>query len=391
MSPSATTPITDVANPFGLDVDMNAAPVETPETPVETPETPVEPAAPEPTPAATPDPTPVTPAKQKEPSRSQLAAELEAKQKELEALRNEGQSATQKYQDEVARRAELEKKIEELDKGYVQASTPVYDWQKDPEVAGPRREITTMLQDALPDLEDPEAKNQFKQQLPAFLNAYVKARSETDGLDAYKKELVEKFGEDGKQMFSLLRQMVPKHIAALEAQGRNSQNHFERTATEFDTRSRLIREEYAKIGREAAPDDDIGGVIAAVAKGDEELLKQIDAITSRAAMGTAGLPPLPANAAPEVIEKHRLATTNRGQFMERFAFRRDAEARILAAAVKKLSSELEVLRKRAGASSAANRPGSGAPDTTPKEEKATLPQGVKYDEVMNPFASAARM
>ena len=368
--------LADIHSPFNIDVPMGDV---IPETSPETVETPPETAPP---PPETP---PVT--KTKEPSRSQLQTELETRQAELEKLRLEGQQATQKYQDEVAKRTELEQKVADFDKTYVQKESPVYDWRKDPEVAGPRNEITAMVEDAVPDFESDDARRQFKGNLPGFLNAYVKARGE-DGLVDYKAELIDKFGEDGRQMFSLLRQMAPKHVAAMEAQARNSGNHFQRVHGDYETRSRATREEFSKIAREAAEGDDIGAAIVAAIGGDEELLKQADEIVTKAAMGAAGLPPLPPNAPAEYVQKHREAMHRRAEFMERHAFRRDAQARILAGVVKKLAAENETLRKRAGVAAVAGRADSKPSDPTPPEKKGTGLPDTGFEEVVNPFANA---
>jgi len=77
--------------------------------------------------------------------------------------------------------------------------------------------------------------------------------------------------------------------------------------------------------------------------------------------------------------------------MEQHAFRRDAQARILAGVVQKLAAENETLRKRAGVAAVAGRAESKSTDAAPADKKGVaLPDG-EFENAANPFANAKTM
>lgn len=334
--------------------------------------------------------TPANPAeKVRQPSRKDLSTQLEAANAELAKLRADGEVYDQKYKDAVARQAALEKKIEERDKEYVKTKSPVYRWEDDPEVAGPRKEVVDLLNDTIIDVA-PETGKVLQKDLTLILSAYGEARSlGAESLRLFKEKLVENFGEDATTVLTAVRQMHPKHVAALEAQKRNSEGYYSRTVTEYTTRSRTLREEFSQIGRMtpeqiAAAPDSTNAIISAAIAGDETMLKEIEKMAHKAAQATAGLPPLPPTATAEEIEAYRATERNLAQFKETQAFRRDVEARALQAIVKKLSDENAALKKRVEGSSVANRPDTtagGAPSRTPERVKVDG----EYAEIANPY------
>lgn len=395
------TPLDFVPNPFLSDnppEDLDpavAAAAASGRTVEPTPPDPDPPVEDEPTPETPPtaEDTPETPAnpteKVRQPSRKDLSTQLEAANAELEKLRSEGAVYDQKYKDAVAKQAELEQKIEERDKDFVKAKSPVYRWEDDPEVAGPRREVLELLNDTVIDVA-PETGKILQKDLTLILAAYGEARAGgADPLRQFKEKLVTNFGEDATTVLAAVRQMYPKHTAALEAQQRNSEGYFTRTITEHATRSRQLRDEFLQIGRMtpeqiAADPTNTNAVISAAIAGDEALLKEVEKMALSAAQATAGLPPLPLNATAEQVEAYRKAERNLNQFKETQAFRRDVEARVLQAIVKKLTDENTALKKRVEGSSVANRPDTtsgGAPTRTPERVKVDG----EYAEIANPY------
>lgn len=360
-----------------------------PETPAETPETTE--TTPE-TPAETPDPaetTPETTEKPRQPSRKDLATQLETANAELARLKSESGVTTQKYKDAEAVRAELQTKLEERDKDFVKARTPVYNWKDDPEVAKPREEIVEMLNDVAAEVT-PETAKIINADLIPILNAYGKARGDgAEALRGFRGLLIEKFGEDGERVWEATKAMFPKHNAAILAERKNSEGYFARTLTEHATRSRQFREEFSQIGRMtpeqiAQAPDSTNALISAAIGGDEALLKEVERMAMQAAQATAGLPPLPATATPEEVEAYRASERSLQQFKDTKAFRRDVEARVLEAIVKKLSNENATLRKRVGAAAEGNRPESTSSTPTAPKAGGTKTLG-PYEDIPNPY------
>ena len=391
-----------VANPFAVenppeDLDPAAAvatatgrtPAEEPEPPDEAPETPADTPETSANTAETPE-NPATPAENKvrQPSRKDLTTQLEAATAELEKLKVDGTVYDQKYKDAVAKQAELEQKVADRDKDFVKARIPEYRWQDDPEVAGPRREIVELLTDTAAEVST-ETAGIIKKDLPLILTAYGEARAAgAEALRQFKDKLTETFGEDGATVWGSVKAMYPKHALSLEAENRNREGFLARTTSEHAVRSRQLREEFLSIGRmtpeqiQAAPDS-INATISAAVAGDETLLKEIERMALSAAQATAGLPPLSPNATQEQVEAYRSAERNLQQFKNTQAFRRDVEARVLHAIVKKLSDENATLKKRVVGSADANRPETSTPGTA--KPAASKPVGA-FDEIRNPYA-----
>jgi flagellar motility protein MotE (MotC chaperone) len=357
-----------------------------PETPPETPET----AETDPeTPPETPETTETTPEKTRQPSRKDLATQLEAANAELAQVKAENGVTSQKYKDAEAVRAELQTKLEERDKDFVKARTPVYNWKDDPEVSKPREEIVEMLSDVSAEVT-PETAKIINQDLVLMLNGYGQARGGgAEALRAFRNNLIEKFGEDGEKVWEAAKAMYPKHAAAILAEKKNSEGYFARTLTEHSTRARQFREEFLQIGRMtpeqiAAAPDSTNALISAAIGGDEALLKEVEKMAMQAAQATAGLPPLPVTATPQEVEAYRKSELALRQFKDTKAFRRDVEARVLEAIVKKLSNENATLRKRVGAAAEGNRPESTATTTTPAKAGSTKNLG-PYEDIPNPY------
>jgi hypothetical protein len=111
-------------------------------------------------------------------------------------------------------------------------------------------------------------------------------------------------------------------------------------------------------------------------------------LAAKAAQATAGLPPLPADAAPEVVEQYRVAERNMNEFRQKQAFRRDVEAKDLTAIVRKQAAELEALRKRVGTSAKANKPDVNSQSPAPTQRAANgveIPRQGEYAEAVNPY------
>ena len=357
-----------------------------PETPPETPETTE--TEPE-TPPETPETTETTLEKPRQPSRKDLATQLETANTELARLKDENGVNSQKYKDAEAVRAELQTKLEERDKDFVKARTPVYNWKDDPEVSKPREEIVEMLSDVSAEVT-PETAKIINQDLVLMLNAYGQARgSGAEALRGFRTLLIEKFGEDGEKVWEAAKAMYPKHNAAITAEKKNSEGYFSRTVTEHATRSRQFREEFSQIGRMtpeqiAQAPDSTNALISAAIGGDEALLKEVERMAMQAAQATAGLPPLPATATPEEVEAYRASERSLQQFKDTKAFRRDVEARVLEAIVKKLSNENATLRKRVGAAAEGNRPESTSSTPTAPRAGGTKTLG-PYEDIPNPY------
>ncbi len=332
--------------------------------------------------------------KQRQPSRKDLSTQLEAATTELEKLRSEGAVYDQKYKDAVAKQGELEAKLAERDKEYTQARTPKYRWEDDPEVAKPRTEIMERYNDLVADVT-PESAKLIQGDFMHIVNAYGEARTKgPEALRQVKEKVTERYGEDTSNIWRTVQEVFPKHAAALEAQKRNGETHFERTVTDYQTRAREVRAEFAAIGR-ATPDqiaaapDDINSIISAAIAGDEKLIKEVEVLAAKAAQATAGLPPLPADAAPEVVEQYRVAERNMNEFRQKQAFRRDVEAKVLTAIVRKQAAELEALRKRVGTSAKANKPDVNAQSPAPAQRGngVEVPRQGEYAEVTNPYTT----
>ena len=76
------------------------------------------------------------------------------------------------------------------------------------------------------------------------------------------------------------------------------------------------------------------------------------------------------------------------EFREKQAFRRDVEARVLSAIVRKQAAELEALRKRVGTSAKANKPDVTSQSPTPAQRAANgveIPRQGEYAEAVNPY------
>lgn len=393
-----SSPVTPVqsfdstANPYRVDEPLGGAtdaPVEEVIPAVDPP--PTEEIAPE-----TAEITPETPEIKEEPtekggkhySRSELQGKLDERLKELETLREEGSMRSQQYTDALAKQAELEKAIKERDENFVQSRTPVYDWRKDPEVAKPRQEISELVTDSAAEMT-PENAVLFRKDLHLILGAYGDARSMGDvALRTFRDNLTEKLGEDGPKIFQAARAIFPRYRAASEAEEKNSINHFDTSREQHEKRRRAATEDFARIGRwtkeqiEANPDDP-DAIISAAIGGDEEVLKNLEALAHKAAQASVGLPPLPPKASPELVAQHRAAERNREQFLGT-AHRRDVQVRALTAVVKQLLDERNTLMKRVSAAAPANR-ADIVPEGAPKKEKTTVPQGGDFSEVQNPY------
>ena len=253
------TPLDFVPNPFlsdtppAEDLDPAVAAAEASGRTVEPePAPPAEPETletdPDPEPETTETPTATT-EKVRHPSRKDLSTQLEAANAELARLRADGAVYDQKYQDAVAKQAEFEQKLQDRDKDFVKSKSPVYKWEDDPEVATPRKEVLELLNDTVVDVS-PETGKIIQRDLTLILNAYGEARSlGAEALRVFKEKLTTNFGEDATTVLTAVRQMHPKHTAALEAQKKNSEGYYSRTVNEYTTRSRALRDEFSQIGR----------------------------------------------------------------------------------------------------------------------------------------------
>lgn len=347
------------------------------------------------TPPAQDDAPPAQGDKPRQPSRKDLSTQLETATAELEKLRSEGAVYDQKYKDAVAKQNELETKLAERDKEFAQARAPKYRWEDDPEVAKPRQEFLERFNDMLADVTAESAK-MLNTDFMHIVNAYGDARAKgPEALRAVKEKVLERFGEDTPNIWRTVQEVFPKHASALEAQKRNSENHFDRAVQWHQTRAREIRTAFSSIGRLtqeqiAAAPDDINSIISAAIAGDEKVLKEVEALAHKAAQGAAGLPPLPLDATPEVIEQYRIAEQRIAEFQQRTAWQRDVEARTLAAIVKRQGEELAALRKRVGTSAVANKPNVTSQTPTTPARSATgvdVPRTGEYAEVANPFTN----